>query len=133
MPIVDYKRYCAMLDKAKAGKYAYPAFNCTSNETINAAIEGLAEAKSDGMIQFSTGAGEFATGNLKDALIHFYNVLDQYEPDENAAVSPAALLGVVQVQIRSGEKDKAKKTSADLVKKYPRSKEAAESQKLVKN
>lgn len=75
----------------------------------------------------------YASGNLKEALIHFYNVLDQYEPDENAAAAPEALLGVVQVQIRNGEKDKAKKTTADLVKKYPKSKEAAEAQKLLKN
>lgn len=76
MPIVDYKRYCAMLDKAKAGKYAYPAINCTSNETINAALEGFAEAKSDGMIQFSTGAGEFATGNVKDAVLGVIDLAD---------------------------------------------------------
>ncbi len=67
MPIVDFKQYCEMLDRAKAGKFAYPAINCTSNETCNAALEGFAAAKSDGIIQFSSGAGEFASGSLKNA------------------------------------------------------------------
>lgn len=69
MPVVDFKRYCEMLDRAKAGKFAYPAINCTSNETINAALEGFAEAGSDGIIQFSSGAGEFASGSLKRAAL----------------------------------------------------------------
>ncbi len=66
MPIVNYQRYIEMLDRAKAGKFAYPAINCVNMETINAALEGFATAKSDGMIQVSTGAGEFASGSLKD-------------------------------------------------------------------
>jgi fructose-bisphosphate aldolase, class II len=66
MPIVDYARYCAMLDKARAGKYAYPAINVSSAETINAALAGFAAAKSDGMIQVSTGAGEFCSGSAKN-------------------------------------------------------------------
>lgn len=65
MPVVDYTRYCEMLDKAKAGKYAYPSINCVNTDTINAALEGFAKANSDGIIQFSTGAGEFASGSLK--------------------------------------------------------------------
>ena len=69
MPIVDFKRYCEMLDRAKAGKFAYPAINVSSNETTNAALEGFAEAKSDGFIQVSTGAGEFASGSIKDAVL----------------------------------------------------------------
>lgn len=74
-----------------------------------------------------------ASGNLKEALIHFYNVIDQYDPDENGAVAPAALLGIVQVHAGGGEKAKAKKAMEDLLKKYPKSKEAAEAQKSVKN
>lgn len=68
MPVVDFEKYCEMLDKAKEGHYAYPAINCVNIETINAALEGFAEANSDGMIQFSTGACEFASGNVKDIL-----------------------------------------------------------------
>lgn len=51
-----------MLDAAQKGDYAYPAINCTSIITINAALKGFVKAKSDGLIQFSTGAGQFASG-----------------------------------------------------------------------
>jgi fructose-bisphosphate aldolase class II len=57
-----------MLDAAQKGNYAYPAINCTSIMTLNAAFKAFADMKSDGMIQFSTGAGQFASGlNNKDA------------------------------------------------------------------
>jgi fructose-bisphosphate aldolase class II len=86
MPIVDYKRYCKMLDTAKAGKYAYPAINVTSTDTMNAAIEGFVAAKSDGIIQVSTGGGQHASGNLKDMVLgaiclaeHAHRVADKYD------------------------------------------------------
>ena len=66
MPIATFDQYCEMLKKAKEGKYAYPAINITGLETLNAAIEGFAEAESDGMVQVSTGGGAHATGGLKD-------------------------------------------------------------------
>ena len=57
-----------MLDAAQKGSYAYPAINCTSIVTLNAAFKAFADMKSDGIIQFSTGAGQFASGlNNKDA------------------------------------------------------------------
>lgn len=57
-----------MLDAAQQGGYAYPAINVTSIITLNAAMKGFADSKSDGLIQFSTGAGQFASGlNHKDA------------------------------------------------------------------
>lgn len=57
-----------MLDSAQEDGYAYPAINCTSIITINAALKGFADKKSDGIIQFSTGAGQFSSGlNNKDA------------------------------------------------------------------
>jgi fructose-bisphosphate aldolase class II len=57
-----------MLDAAQQGGYAYPAINVTSVITLNAAMKGFADSKSDGLIQFSTGAGQFASGlNNKDA------------------------------------------------------------------
>ncbi|SES32750.1 class II fructose-bisphosphate aldolase [Corynebacterium cystitidis] len=62
MPIATPEVYNEMLDKAKAGGYAFPAINCTSSETINAALKGFAEAESDGIIQFSTGGAEFGSG-----------------------------------------------------------------------
>jgi fructose-bisphosphate aldolase class II len=51
-----------MLDAAKVGGYALPAINVTSSSTMNAAMQGFAEAESDGIIQVSTGGGEFASG-----------------------------------------------------------------------
>jgi fructose-bisphosphate aldolase class II len=51
-----------MLDAAQEAGYAYPAINTTSIITLNAAMKGFAESKSDGIIQFSTGAGQFASG-----------------------------------------------------------------------
>lgn len=69
MPVVDYKGYCEMLDNAKANKFAYPAFNITSMSTINAVLEGLAESKSDGIIQVSTGGAQFASGQTKKDMV----------------------------------------------------------------
>lgn len=69
MPIATPAQYAAMLDAAQQGGYAYPAINVTSIATINGALKGFADKKSDGIIQFSTGAGEFASGlNVKDAV-----------------------------------------------------------------
>ena len=67
MPIATPETYAAMLQRAKDGGFAYPAINITSSETINAAIKGFADAGSDGIIQVSTGGGEFASGSkVKD-------------------------------------------------------------------
>ena len=67
MPVVNYEQYCQMLDRAKKEKFAYPAINITSIATINATLKGLADSKSDGIIQVSTGGGQFASGlNQKD-------------------------------------------------------------------
>lgn len=62
MPIATPDKYREMLDAARAGLYALPAINATSSSTILAALEGFSEAESDGIIQFSYGAGEFASG-----------------------------------------------------------------------
>jgi fructose-bisphosphate aldolase, class II len=62
MPIASPEIYADMLDRAKAGGFAYPAINCTSSETVNAALKGFADAGSDGIIQVSTGGAEFASG-----------------------------------------------------------------------
>ncbi|MEA5359577.1 class II fructose-bisphosphate aldolase [Amycolatopsis sp., V23-08] len=82
MPIATPEVYAEMLDRAKADQFAYPAINVTSSETVNAAIRGFAEAESDGIIQFSTGGAEFASGQkVKDmvvgatALAEFANVV----------------------------------------------------------
>ena len=67
MPVADYHAYCRMIDHARAKKFAYPAINVTSPTTANGVLKGLAESKSDGIIQVSTGGAAFASGlHLKD-------------------------------------------------------------------
>jgi fructose-bisphosphate aldolase, class II len=67
MPVADFKTYCSMLDRARAGRFAFPAVNVTSLTTANSVLRGLAESKADGIIQVSTGGGAFASGSaLKD-------------------------------------------------------------------
>ena len=66
MPIASPEVYAEMLDRAKAGRFAYPAINVTSSQTLNAAIRGFAEAESDGIVQVSTGGAEYLSGGLKD-------------------------------------------------------------------
>ena len=69
MPIATPEVYAEMLDRAKAGKFAYPAINCTSSQTIVAAIRGFAEAESDGIVQFSWGGAEFASGQTVKSMV----------------------------------------------------------------
>ena len=67
MPIASPEVYAEMIDRAKAGAFAYPAINITSSQTLNAAIRGFAEAGSDGIIQVSTGGAEYLSGpTVKD-------------------------------------------------------------------
>ncbi len=69
MPIASPEVYAEMLDRAKAGRFAYPAINCTSSQTIVAAIRGFAEAESDGIVQFSWGGAEFASGQPVKSMV----------------------------------------------------------------
>jgi fructose-bisphosphate aldolase, class II len=62
MPVANYAEYCEMIDRARKGRFAYPAINVTSLTTANAVLKGLAESRSDGIIQISTGGGAFASG-----------------------------------------------------------------------
>src|SRR5919106_3605922 len=87
MPIATPEVYADMISRAKEGEYAYPAINCTSSETVNAALRGFAEAGSDGIIQFSTGGAEFGSGTrVKDmvtgasALAEFAHVVAEKYP-----------------------------------------------------
>ena len=67
MPVATPEVYAEMLDRAKAGSFAYPAINVTSSQTLTAAIQGFAEAESDGIVQVSTGGAEFLSGTkVKD-------------------------------------------------------------------
>src|SRR4051794_32633880 len=87
MPIATPEVYADMIRRAKEGGFAYPAINCTSSETVNAALRGFADAGSDGIIQFSTGGAEFASGTkVKDmvtgavAMAEFAHVVAEKYP-----------------------------------------------------
>ena len=70
MPIATPESYAAMLDRAKSGGFAYPAINVTSSQTLSAALAGLAEAGSDGILQVSTGgAGYWSGGSRNDMVV----------------------------------------------------------------
>ncbi|MHB2024447.1 MAG: class II fructose-bisphosphate aldolase [Mycobacteriales bacterium] len=66
MPIATPETYREMLDRAKRDRFAYPAINVTSSQTLNAALRGFAEAQSDGIIQISWGGAEYLSGSVKD-------------------------------------------------------------------
>ena len=67
MGIATPEVYAEMLNRAKEGKFAYPAINVTSSQTLNAALRGFTEAESDGIIQISVGGAEYASGpTVKD-------------------------------------------------------------------
>ncbi|KRF20878.1 fructose-bisphosphate aldolase [Nocardioides sp. Soil797] len=67
MPIATPEVYAEMLDAAKAKGFAYPAINVSSSQTLNAALQGFADAGSDGIIQVSTGGAEYLSGpSVKD-------------------------------------------------------------------
>jgi len=86
MPVADYKIFCEMIDKARKNHFAYPAINVTSLTTANAVLKGLAESRSDGILQISTGGAAFASGSaIKDMAIgaisiaeHVHRVADRY-------------------------------------------------------
>ena len=86
MPVADYATYCTMLERARKGKFAYPAVNVTSLTTANAVLKGLSESGSDGIIQVSTGGAAFASGTaVKDMVLgaisiaeHVHRAADRY-------------------------------------------------------
>ena len=91
MPVVTFERYCEMLDKALREGFAYPAINVLEIATLNAAIEGFAAAKSDGIVQIGVGAGTHTSGAVKDAVLgaitlaeHARRVAEKY--DINVAI-----------------------------------------------
>jgi fructose-bisphosphate aldolase class II len=78
MPIASPEVYAEMLQKAKQGAFAYPAINISSSQTLNAALQGFAEAGSDGIIQVSTGGGEYASGPTIKNMVTGAVALAQY-------------------------------------------------------
>ncbi len=63
MAIATSAEYQEMLDRAKQNRFAYPALNVSSSQTLNAALAGLQAAGSDGIIQVSTGGADYWSGS----------------------------------------------------------------------
>src|SRR5262252_346539 len=86
MPVATYTTYCEMLDRARHGRFAYPAVNVTSLTTANAVLKGLADSGSDGIVQVSTGGAAFASGLAVNDMVlgaisiaeHVHCVADRY-------------------------------------------------------
>lgn len=66
MPVPNAAQFAHMLDEAQKGNYALASINVTSSTTLNAALAAFAESGTDGIIQFSTGGSEFASGPAKN-------------------------------------------------------------------
>jgi len=87
MSVVNFEKYCKMIDNAKKNHFAYPAINVVSESSANSVLQALAETKADGIIQVSTGGGEFASGlGVKNAALgaisiaqHVHFIADQYD------------------------------------------------------
>lgn len=56
-----------MLDTAREGGYAYAAVNISSSTTLNAALAGFADCRSDGIVQLTPSGAAFASGAAGDA------------------------------------------------------------------
>jgi fructose-bisphosphate aldolase class II len=56
-----------MLEAANKNGYAYAAANVSSSTTLNAALAGFVEAKSDGIVQLTPSGAAFASGAVGDA------------------------------------------------------------------
>jgi fructose-bisphosphate aldolase class II len=69
MPIATHEVYAEMLDKAKRERFAFPAINVSSSQTLNAALAGFAEAGSDGIVQVSTGGAEYLSGPTVKSMV----------------------------------------------------------------
>lgn len=65
MAIATPEVYNEMIDRAKEQGFAYPAINVTSSQTLTAALQGFAEAESDGIIQVSVGGAEYWSGSTR--------------------------------------------------------------------
>jgi fructose-bisphosphate aldolase class II len=62
MGVVNSEQYVEMLNRAKAGGFAYPAIKVSSSQTLNAALAGLLAAGSDGILQVTTGGADYWSG-----------------------------------------------------------------------
>jgi fructose-bisphosphate aldolase class II len=69
MPVATPDAYLEMLARAKSQKFAYPAINISSSATAIAALQGLQECGSDGILQVSTGGAEYFSGSTVKSMV----------------------------------------------------------------
>ncbi len=69
MPIATTPQHGTMIDAARADRYAYPAITLTSSETLNAALRGFAAARSDGIVEITTGGAAHLWGPAAGAAL----------------------------------------------------------------
>lgn len=58
-----------MIDAAREGAFAFPAINVTSSQTLNGALQGLADARSDGIVEITTGGARYVSGPAADSAV----------------------------------------------------------------
>lgn len=66
VPVATPEQFREMLDAARDGGFAYPAVNVTSTQTLNAALRGFVESRSDGIVEITTGAAMYLAGPSRD-------------------------------------------------------------------
>ena len=69
MTVASPAENAAIIDNAKDSGFALPAINESSSQTINAVLQGLAEAESDGILQVSTGGADYFSGHSVKARV----------------------------------------------------------------
>ena len=66
MSVATADQYAEMLDRAVGGRFAFPAVNVTSSQTLNGLLRGLVDVGSDGIVQVTVGGAKYLGGG--DAL-----------------------------------------------------------------
>ena len=64
--LASAEQYEAILEGAATGGYALPAINVTSSRTLNAALRGFSDARSDGILQVTVGGARYLSGPADD-------------------------------------------------------------------
>jgi len=100
MPVATPDQYAEMLDRAKAGGFAYPAFNVSSSQTINSVLQGLTEAGSDGITVKARATGALAFARFATEVAKNYPITVALHTDH---CPKDALAGFVEPLISASE------------------------------
>ena len=102
MPVATPEVYAQMIDRAKEGKFAYPAINVSSSQTLNAALQGFTDAtikdKVAGAAAFAAFAQEVAKNYPVNVALH----TDHCPKDKlDSFVRP--LLAISEERVKNGQ------------------------------